>query len=123
MNRLFRRRILLTIGSLVAVAAIMGVLLQKPIVTALMPQVVRSVMSRKNVHLADGLYAGLCGTGSPMPDANRAGPCVAILAGTHFFIVDAGEGSTKNILLMKLPIGKADAILLTHFHPDHIGSG
>jgi ribonuclease Z len=120
MSRLFNRKILLTIGSLVVVAAIGAVLFQKPIMTAFMPEVVRSVMSRKNVHFADGLYAGLCGSGSPMPDANRAGPCVAVLAGSHLFIVDAGEGSTKNVLLMKFPIGKADAILLTHFHSDHI---
>jgi len=53
-------------------------------------------------------------------DVHRAGPCVAVLAGRHFFIVDAGEGSTRNVLLMNLPVGKADAILLTHFHSDHI---
>jgi ribonuclease Z len=31
-----------------------------------------------------------------------------------------GEGSTRNVLLMKFPLGKAEAILLTHFHSDHI---
>jgi ribonuclease Z len=43
-----------------------------------------------------------------------------VVAGSHFFIVDAGEGSAKNVLLMKLPIGKLEAVLLTHFHSDHI---
>jgi ribonuclease Z len=81
---------------------------------------IHSSMAKRNVHFEDGLYAGLCGTGSPMPDINRAGSCVAVLAGKHFFIVDAGEGSTRNILLMNFPIGRADAILLTHFHSDHI---
>jgi len=55
-----------------------------------------------------------------MPDINRAGPCIAVLAGEHFFIVDAGEGSARNVLLMNLPIRNAEAILLTHFHSDHI---
>jgi ribonuclease Z len=81
---------------------------------------VHSAMAGRKVHFEDGLYAGLCGTGSPMPDIHRAGSCVAVLAGEHFFIVDAGEGSTRNVLLMNFPIGKADAILLTHFHSDHI---
>jgi len=85
-----------------------------------MSQIVRSRMAKRNVHFEDGLYIGLCGTGSPLPDINRAGPCIAVLAGSHFFIVDAGEGSTRNILLMNLPILNTDAILLTHFHSDHI---
>ncbi|RPH58762.1 MAG: MBL fold metallo-hydrolase, partial [Chloroflexi bacterium] len=85
-----------------------------------MNSLVRSTISSNNVQYEDGLYAGLCGTGSPMPDINRAGPCVIVLAGEHFFIVDAGSGSARNIRLMKFPIGQTDAILLTHFHSDHI---
>ncbi len=103
-------------GLLVIVMAIIG----RRIKNTLERRRVRSAMARKNVHFEDGIYIGLCGTGSPMPDINRAGSCVAVLAGEHFFIVDAGEGSTRNILLMNLPIGTADAILLTHFHSDHI---
>ena len=112
--------ILRILVGLTAVAVGAGVLLRKPLVDGLMRRVVRSALTGKNVRVADGLYAGLCGTGSPLPDRDRAGPCVAVLAGGHFFLVDAGEGSTKNALLMNLPIGKADAILLTHFHSDHI---
>jgi ribonuclease Z len=120
MKRWSKYRALLALGLLAAVIVGLGLIFQKPLMQAFMPHIVREVMNRKNVHFADGLYAGLCGTGSPMPDAHRAGPCIAVLAGGHFFIVDAGEGSTKNVLLMKLPIRKAEAILLTHFHSDHI---
>jgi ribonuclease Z len=81
---------------------------------------VKARMAQRIVHFEDGLYAGLCGSGSPLPDSQRAGPCIGVLAGSQFFIVDAGEGSTRNILLMKLPIRNAEAILLTHFHSDHI---
>ena len=94
--------------------------MKNPFVKTIMSSIVHSVMTKRNVLFEDGLYAGLCGTGSPLPDINRAGPCVAILAGNHFFVVDAGEGSTRNILLMKLPIRNTEAILLTHFHSDHI---
>ncbi len=70
--------------------------------------------------LPDGLHVGLCGSGSPMPDPTRAGPCTAVLAGGRLFIVDAGAGGTKNLSLMNLPPARVEAVLLTHFHSDHI---
>lgn len=72
-------------------------------------------------NLPDGLHAGLCGSGAPLPDPTRAGPCVAIVAGKHLFIVDVGEGSPRKLALMGLPPAAIDGILLTHFHSDHIG--
>ncbi len=53
--------------------------------------------------LPDGLHVGLCGTGSPMPDPTRAGPCVAVVAGQRLFVVDSGSGSTRQLSLMNLP--------------------
>jgi len=71
--------------------------------------------------LPDGLHVGLCGSGSPLPDANRAGPCVFVIAGRHLYIVDAGEGSPRKLALMGLGPPLIDTIFLTHFHSDHIG--
>jgi len=71
--------------------------------------------------LPDGLHVGLCGAGSPMPDPNRAGPCVAVVAGRQLFVVDSGPGSTRRLSLMHLPPGEVSAVFLTHFHSDHIG--
>ena len=71
--------------------------------------------------LPDGLHAGLCGSGSPLPDPTRAGPCVFVIAGKHVYVVDAGEGSPRKMALMGLSPGLIDTILLTHFHSDHIG--
>lgn len=71
--------------------------------------------------LPDGLHVGLCGSGSPMPDPTRAGPCTAVVAGKRLFVVDAGPGSTRNLSLMRLPPAEISAVLLTHFHSDHIG--
>jgi ribonuclease Z len=72
--------------------------------------------------LDDGaLHVVLCGTGSPLADADRAGPCTAILAGGHFLLVDTGPGSARETALERLPRARLDAVLLTHFHSDHIG--
>lgn len=70
--------------------------------------------------LPDGLHVGLCGSGSPMPDPTRAGPCVAVVAGRDLFVIDAGAGSTRNLLLMNLPPPRIEAVFLTHYHSDHI---
>src|SRR6185437_11306798 len=70
--------------------------------------------------LGDGLHVGLCGSGSPMPDPTRAGPCTAVLAGQRLFIVDLGAGAQKTLALMNLPPGQVEAVFLTHFHSDHI---
>lgn len=72
------------------------------------------------VGLADGLHIALCGTGSPLPNPTRAGPCNVVIAGKHMFIVDAGEGAARNIAQMGLPMAKVEAVFLTHFHSDHI---
>lgn len=70
--------------------------------------------------LPDGLSAAFCGTGSPLPDRQRAGPCLAIIAGHRLFVFDAGEGSSETLSLMGLSPGNVEAVFLTHFHSDHI---
>ncbi|MFM7396199.1 MAG: MBL fold metallo-hydrolase [Gammaproteobacteria bacterium] len=73
------------------------------------------------VGLPDGLHVGLCGTGSPLTDPRHSGPCTAVLAGNRLFIVDAGAGSASVLNRMLLNPGRIEAVLLTHFHGDHIG--
>jgi ribonuclease Z len=63
----------------------------------------------------------LCGTGSPLPDAKRAGACTAVIAGGQFVLVDVGPGAWKTADLANLPTADLSAVLLTHFHSDHIG--
>lgn len=70
--------------------------------------------------LPDGLHVGLCGAGSPFPDALRSGPCVAVVAGRRLYVVDAGDGAARNLQRMALTPGRVEAVLLTHFHSDHI---
>ncbi|MFN7397718.1 MAG: MBL fold metallo-hydrolase, partial [Sandaracinobacter sp.] len=61
--------------------------------------------------LPDGLHAAFCGTGSPLPDPDRAGPCLAIIAGKRLIIVDAGEGAARNLALMGLPAARIERVL------------
>lgn len=70
--------------------------------------------------LPDGLHLGLCGTASPMPNAERAGACTVVIAGKRVFVVDAGEGGARNIQLMGIGPGRIERLFLTHFHSDHI---
>src|SRR6195952_4364569 len=70
--------------------------------------------------MPDGLHVALCGTGAPLPDPRRAGPCNVVIAGKHIFVVDSGEGAAKHISLMGIPNGRIEAVFLTHFHSDHI---
>ena len=67
------------------------------------------------------LHVVLCGTGSPLPDANRAQACTAIISGNEFVLVDTGSGSWRKVALNNLPAQNLRAVLLTHFHSDHIG--
>ncbi len=71
--------------------------------------------------LDDGaLHVVICGSGSPLPSAERAGPCTAVTAGGRMFLIDVGPGSTENLRLWGLPTGRLAGVLLTHFHSDHI---
>lgn len=70
--------------------------------------------------LPDGLHAFVCGSGSPMPDRTRAGPCLTVIAGKRVFLVDAGEGAAETLSAGGIPAGRIDRLFLTHFHSDHI---
>ncbi len=68
----------------------------------------------------DGLKITLCGTSSPLPAPGREQACVAVETPNHLYIVDAGSGSAATATLAGIPTAKLRAILLTHFHSDHI---
>lgn len=70
--------------------------------------------------LEDGLHLALCGAGGPMPSPKASGPCVAVVAGKKLFVVDAGTDGLRNLQRMAYPVGEIEAVLLTHFHSDHI---
>ena len=62
----------------------------------------------------------LLGTGSPMVDANRAGPSTLVRAGSEFFLVDCGRGALMRAAAVGVGAANLTALLLTHLHSDHI---
>lgn len=80
----------------------------------------RNVGIDQAARLGDGLHAYVCGSGSPMPDADRAGPCIAVLAGQQAFVFDAGSGSIRKLMRMGFPMERIEGAYLTHLHSDHI---
>jgi ribonuclease Z len=69
--------------------------------------------------MASGFRVTLLGTGVPIPSPERFGPSTLIEAGVHTVLIDAGRGATIRLFQIGVPIGKIDALLLTHFHSDH----
>jgi ribonuclease Z len=61
----------------------------------------------------------LLGTGVPIPHHERFGPATLIEAGDQTILIDAGRGVTIRLFQLGIPIGRIDALLLTHFHSDH----
>jgi ribonuclease Z len=61
----------------------------------------------------------LLGTGVPIPSPDRFGSCTLGEAGDQKFLIDAGRGATIRLYQLKLPIGRIDVQLLTHYHSDH----
>ena len=62
----------------------------------------------------------LLGTGSPIPDPNRAGPSTLVRAGATNLLVDAGRGVVLRMAATGTMPPALGAVLLTHLHSDHI---
>lgn len=106
--------------ALVVVVAI-GFFLRGRLAVQLMRAAAARVMTADGIgELGEGLHVVLCGAGSPLPDPERSGPCVAVVAGGRLFAVDAGAGASRNLQRERLPPGRLAAVFLTHFHSDHI---
>jgi ribonuclease Z len=62
----------------------------------------------------------LIGTGSPIPDPNRAGPSTLVQAAGQNIVVDCGRGCVLRLTAAGVMPPFVSAILLTHLHSDHI---
>jgi len=116
------------IGAIVVVAALAVIAAgtlwySRPLQDALITRIVHARLADDNTGLLkDGaLHIVLCGTGSPLPDPDRASACTAVIAAGHVVLIDSGPGSALRLAEAHIPMQDMDAVLLTHLHSDHIG--
>ncbi|MDE3114428.1 MAG: MBL fold metallo-hydrolase [Pseudomonadota bacterium] len=118
-----RRFLLMAAGALaVLTAAGYWALLQPSVEMWVFRHAAARIVERPAPLLAqtDELSVLLCGTGSPLPDRQRAGPCALVAAGNRLFVVDAGIDSVRNLMQWHVPLENVAGVLITHFHSDHI---
>jgi ribonuclease Z len=60
------------------------------------------------------------GTGSPIPDPNRAGPSTLVQARGRDFLFDCGRGVLMRCAAAGSGPLQLDCVLLTHLHSDHV---
>ena len=60
------------------------------------------------------------GTSASAPSVQRGLTSQVVLRGEHRFLIDAGEGTQRQILKSGLGFKRLDRILITHGHLDHI---
>jgi len=116
-----RKKWLLAAVGLVAAAGGVAYSQRDTIAMALISRAADGAMTR-NVMAelpADQLHVGFCGTGSPLPNRDRAAACTVVIAGGKLFVFDMGEGSGKTLSLMGMPLDKIQGVWLTHLHSDH----
>ncbi len=65
------------------------------------------------------LFVVLLGTGTPNPDPDRSGPAVAVVSGTHVYIVDAGPGVVRRAKKAGIEMEQITRAFITHLHSDH----
>jgi len=66
-----------------------------------------------------GLKVILLGTGTPVPNLDRACAATLVMAGTKGFLIDSGRGVVNALVKAENP--NVEAVLLTHYHSDHFG--
>jgi ribonuclease Z len=65
------------------------------------------------------LHVFTLGTGSPQPGSGRMPAANAIIAGKELLIIDAGEGASRTMGDLSLPLDRTSAVFITHWHSDH----
>jgi ribonuclease Z len=62
----------------------------------------------------------ILGSGSPIPDPNRAGPATLVRASGQTLLFDCGRGVLMRTAAAGAPPAALTAVLLTHLHSDHV---
>ncbi|MFP5482662.1 MAG: MBL fold metallo-hydrolase, partial [Gammaproteobacteria bacterium] len=115
-----RKKLLIAAVALILAGGTVAYIQRHEITLAMVEKVASERMQNPMTGLDDGLHVGLCGTGSPFPDPDRAAPCTLVIAGKDMFLFDAGSAAAKQIATMGFSTGQLKGVFITHFHSDHI---
>jgi ribonuclease BN (tRNA processing enzyme) len=94
-------------------------------IAAAIPFVARSQQSAPPQGSSKDVEIVFLGTGTPVPDADRQGPSLAIVANGKAYLVDAGSGVVRQANsafqrgIPALRPNELDIAFLTHLHSDH----
>jgi ribonuclease Z len=116
------RTIKLILGIAVVSAIAGGALQYPPLQDRLVDRAIRASMDngkRQALFADDAMRLLVCGSSSPFPARDRARPCLAVIAGGKFYVVDTGSWNT--LAMLRIPGEKIGGVMFTHYHSDHIG--
>lgn len=88
--------------------------------TALAVLLVPSVTQAQTEAPSKEMVVTLLGTGTPLNDPKRFGFSNLVQAGGLNLLIDAGRGASIRLGQLGVPLGKIDAVFISHFHSDHI---
>lgn len=115
------KRILISAAMVLILLGLVAYFFRGPLFMAAAPRLIAANMNRNVMEdVPDGLHVVVCGAGSPLPDPQRSGPCLAVIAGDELYVVDSGAGSSRIMRRVGVPQGRVEGVFLTHFHSDHI---
>src|SRR3546814_11667151 len=77
-----------------------------------------TTLLRSKFFADDALRLVVCGSSSPLPSPDRARPCLAVIAGGHFYVVDTGSGSWNTMAMLRMPGERINGVLFKHFHSE-----
>lgn len=69
-----------------------------------------------------GTWVVTVGTaGGPTPRVTRAQSSNLLVANGKYYVIDAGDGTTRRLAELKVPLREIGTVFITHHHNDHTG--
>jgi ribonuclease Z len=84
-----------------------------------LPILLLGLMIAPDARAESNFQVTLLGTGAPIPLPNRFGPSTLVEVGGQKLLFDAGRGAPIRLRQINVPVGKVNALFITHYHSDH----